>query len=264
MIRDNFSVRPRLQCLAAAAFFVLVLAAACAPVVHREPGVATPPPPSPSPTGIPKPYRVNGVWYQPIPDASGFRQKGLASWYGREFHGRSTSNGETYDMYGVSAAHKTLPLGTVVRVENLNNGRTIKVRINDRGPFVRGRIIDLSYGAAKALGVVGPGTAPVEITAVAAPARTVAGSGGKPVFRPVDLYSGNFTFQVGAFRERSNAERLKQRLSSSYQNVHIASFDRGDGLYHRVRIGRVDNLKDAERFEADLLRRGFQVFIVAE
>jgi rare lipoprotein A len=240
-----------------------LIAVGCAPTVQQESGVISAPKSVPG-AQIPKPYRVNGKWYQPIPDASGFRQRGTASWYGKQFHGRKTSNGEVYDMYGLSAAHKTLPMGTVVKVRNLSNQRTLDLRINDRGPFVRGRIIDLSYGAAKKLGVVGPGTAPVEIVALAAPAETVSGPSGAPVFKPIDLYSGNFTFQVGAFQNRSNAERLRRKLSTRYQNVHIASFDRGDGLFHRVRLGRAVNLADAEQVEADLIQRGFDVFIVAE
>jgi rare lipoprotein A len=113
----------------------------------------------------PKPYKISGKWYQPLPYARGYRERGLASWYGKKFHGRKTANGETYNMYGISAAHKTLPLGTYVTVKNLDNGKTLVVRINDRGPFVKGRIIDLSYGAAKKLGVVGPGTARVDVLA---------------------------------------------------------------------------------------------------
>jgi rare lipoprotein A len=216
------------------------------------------------PQGYPKPYRVDGQWYEPIRDADGFRQRGTASWYGQEFHGRKTSNGEVYNMYGVSAAHKTLPFGTMVRVHNLRNGQQLDVRINDRGPFVKGRIIDLSFGAAQQLGVVGPGTAPVEIVALAAPARTVQQPGGLTRLVPVDLTSGNFTFQVGAFQDRNNAERLAAKLSRIYDHVHVASFDRGDGLYHRVRVGRATTLKEADAYEQALLRQGFDVFIVAE
>lgn len=220
----------------------------------------TPPPQTP---GYPKPYRVNGVWYQPIPDAHGFQQRGVASWYGRKFHGRRTSNGETYDMHGISAAHKTLPFGTMVRVTNLQNGRQLDIRINDRGPFVRGRIIDLSYGAAQKLGVVGPGTAPVEIVALAAPVRRASPTGGGQ-FEAMDLTRGNFTFQVGAFQERANAERLARRLENRHTNVHIASFDRGDGMFHRVRVGRAHRLDEAETYERSLMRQGYDVFIVAE
>lgn len=228
--------------------------------------VSAPPAPEPSPAtqGYPAPYRVGRQWYQPIPDAAGFRQRGTASWYGRKFHGRKTSSGEIYDMYGVSAAHKTLPFGTVVRVHNLQNGRKLDVRINDRGPFVKGRVIDLSYGAATQLGVVGPGTAPVEIVARAAPARKVREAGGGEHLVAVDLTTGNFTFQVGAFQDRRNAERLAAKLQQDHPNVHVTSFDRGDGLFHRVRVGRATSLEEAEAYEQKLIRQGFDVFIVAE
>ena len=229
--------------------------------------VTTVPPPREAPSvpqGYPKPYRVAGQWYQPIPDADGFRQRGTASWYGAQFHGRKTSNGEIYDMYGVSAAHKTLPFGTMVRVRNLLNNQSLDVRINDRGPFVKGRIVDLSYGAAQKLGVVGPGTAPVEIVALAAPAQTVRQAGGQERLVPVDLTQGNFTFQVGAFRDRANAERLAAKLKAHHPHVHVASFDRGDGLFHRVRVGRVTTLEEADEYEQALIRQGFDVFIVAE
>lgn len=218
----------------------------------------TAPPPAPAP-GIPKPYRVMGKWYQPLADADGFRQKGLASWYGKQFHGRKTSNGETYDMYGVSAAHKTLPLGTMVHVTNLENGKTLTLRINDRGPFVRGRIIDLSYGAAKKLGVVGPGTARVEVVAVAVEHQ----AGSPPV--TVDLYSGNFTFQVGAFKSRDNAERLVAKLDTQYKNAHMVAFKNGQEVFYRVRVGKCTTLDEAEKIEAQLMQNGFPgVFTVAE
>jgi rare lipoprotein A len=123
------------------------------------------PPPQVSP-GHPKPYKVHGNWYQPLPSATDFREVGLASWYGKKFHGRRTSNGEIYNMYAMTAAHKTLPLNTWVRVTRRDTGKSIVVRVNDRGPFVTGRIIDLSYTGAKKLGMVGPGTARVIVTAL--------------------------------------------------------------------------------------------------
>jgi len=215
--------------------------------------------------GYPKPYKVLGKWYQPLPDAGGFRQRGLASWYGRKFHGRKTSNGEIYNMYAVSAAHKTLPLGTYVRVHNLDNHQKLDVRINDRGPFVRGRIIDLSYKAAKILGVVGPGTAPVEIVALGAPVPQTEVSGVPRKYVPIDYYSGNFTFQVGAFTKRENAEKLKRKLASTYKNAHITVYDRGDQIFYRVRVGRSTTLKQAERYETTLIQNGFlDAFTVAE
>ncbi len=221
-------------------------------------------PPPPTPPGHPRPYRVNGTWYQPIPHARGFEQQGVASWYGREFHGRRTSSGEAYDMYAFTAAHKTLPLGTYVRVHNLENGKTLDLRINDRGPFVRGRIIDLSYSAAKTLGILGPGTAPVKITALGTPAGgTVAGS--VSAYVPADYYSGNFTFQVGAFAERANAERLVSKLDQHYQNAHMTTYFDGQRTFYRVRVGRSRNLEQAVEYEQALIRDGFaETFIVAE
>ncbi len=113
-----------------------------------------------------KPYRVNGQWYYPLLKADGYDETGMASWYGRDFHGKKTSSGETYDMHGLSAAHPTLPMGTMVRVTNLENGKHIDLRINDRGPFVKDRLIDLSYAAAKKLGYAEKGTARVRVQAL--------------------------------------------------------------------------------------------------
>ena len=226
-------------------------------------GCATREPPPQQPAGYPKPYKVFGKWYQPLPDSKGFRQRGIASWYGKDFHGKKTSNGETYDMYAMTAAHKTLPLGTYVRVHHLENNRELEVRINDRGPFVRGRIIDLSYTAAKELGLVGPGTANVEIVALGTPVATDGGTG--RAFVQGDYYSGNFTFQVGAFVYRENAERLKRKLDEQYKNAHITLYDRGDKIFYRVRVGVYKTLEDAVLNEAILIRDGYpDVFMVAE
>ena len=223
---------------------------------------STPPPPKKSPDH-PKPYKVFGQWYQPLPNSEGFRQRGIASWYGKDFHGKKTSNGEIYDMYAMTAAHKTLPLGTYVRVHNLENNRRVDVRINDRGPFVRGRIIDLSYRAANEIGIVGPGTARVEITALA---TAVASDGGPSNrYEEVDLHSGKFTFQIGAFVNRENAERLTAVLDKKYQNAHISVYDRGDQIFYRVRVGEFSTLEQAAAQEAVLRRDGYlDLFLVAE
>ena len=220
-------------------------------------------PPAPArPQGYPKPYKVFGQWYQPLPDSRGFRQSGIASWYGSDFHGKKTSSGETYDMYALTAAHKTLPLGTYVRVHNLDNGRQVDLRVNDRGPFVKGRIIDLSYMAAKKIDIVGSGTARVEVIALATPAVS---DGGTPRYEPVDLHAGNFTFQVGAFVNRENAERLTARLGQKYKNAHMVVFDRGDQIFYRVRVGSFATLEQAASQEAVLTRDGFaEVFLVGE
>jgi rare lipoprotein A len=127
-------------------------------------------------------------------------------------------------MYAISAAHRTLPFGTQVRVHNLDNGLDVVVRINDRGPFVEGRIIDLSYAAAQAIHMDGPGTARVKLEILG--------------FEPRALEPGIFAVQVGAFRDLTNAERLKEKITSHFDPVVIQSFDRGDGMFHRVRVGR--------------------------
>ena len=218
-------------------------------------------PPPPTPKGHPKPYRVNGNWYKPMPDAKGFSQRGIASWYGKKFHGRKTSSGEVYDMYAMTAAHKTLPLGTWVRVRRLDSGKQIVVRVNDRGPFVHGRIIDLSYTGAKELGMVGPGTARVEIVALGERHQTASGD----TFVPMDYYSGVFTFQVGAFSNRDNAERLRAKLDKTFANAHVTPYDRGDAIFYRVRVGHCDDLDTAEKFERQLADSGYpDAFIVAE
>jgi rare lipoprotein A len=210
---------------------------------------------------LPKPYTVLGKTYQPLAHAGGFRQRGMASWYGGKFHGRKTANGETYDMHAVSAAHKTLPFGTYVRVRNLENQLSIDVRINDRGPFVRGRIIDLSYGAAKGLGLVGPGTARVELVALGSPTKT-----GRPgTYTPGNYYRGNFTFQVGAFREQVNAERLRQKLAAIYPHAHITTHLWEGAPLYRVRVGRYNELEQAMAFEKKLIAAGYgDAFIIAE
>lgn len=211
------------------------------------------------------PYKVMGQWYHPLPHSSGFSQKGLASWYGKKFHGRKTSSGEIYDMYGVSAAHKTLPLGTYVRVRNLKNHAQIDVRINDRGPFVRGRIIDLSYGAAKKLGIVGPGTAPVEIVALGLPMASKNSTPPVPAYVPVDFYSGNFTIQVGAFSNADNAAKLKLKLSRIYENAHIVTDRHTKNAPFKVRVGTCSTLDQATTYETLMIQNGFpDAFIIAE
>ena len=220
-------------------------------------------PPPKRPSGYPKPYKVFGKWYQPLPDSKGFRQRGIASWYGKDFHGKKTSNGEIYNMYAMTAAHKTLPLGTFVRVHNLENNREVEVRVNDRGPFVRGRIIDLSYTAAKDIGIVGPGTARVEVVALGTPVTTDGGSSTSYV--QGDYYSGNFTYQVGAFVNRENAERQKRTLAMKYRNAHITVFDRGDQIFYRVRVGKFSSLEDAVKQELILIEDGYtDAILIAE
>jgi rare lipoprotein A len=176
-------------------------------------------------------------------------EQGIASWYGHPYHGRPTSSGEIYNMYAMTAAHRTLPFGTQVRVHDLDNGQAVQVRINDRGPFVEGRIIDLSYSAAKAMGMLGAGTARVQLE----------------ILNPAVLSApGIFAVQVGAFRERANADRLRDRIAERFQPVIIQSFDRGDGLYHRVRVGQESTEAAARELGRQLQEAGLatDIFVV--
>lgn len=222
-------------------------------------GCASKPPSKPRPD-YPKPYRIGKTWYQPLPDAKDFREKGLASWYGTDFHGRKTSSGETYNMYAMTAAHKTLPLGTYVKVTNLENNFQTKVKINDRGPFIRGRIIDLSYAAARKLGVVGPGTAKVEVVALGVKSKE-----SDAALTPANYYSGNFTIQVGAFQNFKNAESFRQKLAARYENAHIVEYDQDRLTFHRVRVGKCQTLDEARILEERLMQNGYdEAFTVAE
>lgn len=182
-----------------------------------------------------------------------FRQEGIASWYGPDFHGRKTSSGERYNMYGISAAHRTLPLGTVARVTHVGSGRQVTVRINDRGPFVDGRIVDLSYGAARKLGMVEEGIAPVVVEAFAAPPGVPAPGPG-----------GSFVIQVGSFRERENAEQLRDSLREEFGTVAITSYADNRRVYHRVRIGSFATEEKALETARALERKGRRYFIIRE
>jgi rare lipoprotein A len=178
---------------------------------------------------------------------AGLTEEGKASWYGIPFHGRRASNGEIYDMHKLTAAHRTLPFGTEVRVTNLSNGKSTVVRITDRGPFVEGRIIDLSMAAAREIDSVGAGVVPVRLE----------------ILSPVDPTGGFFTVQVGAFRDRSNAERLRGRLSPSYSPIFVQQYDSPDGLFYRVRVGKVPGEEAARHFGDELRNReGFTPFVV--
>ncbi len=228
----------------------------------------SPPPSYPGSKKAPghtKPYKIKGKYYRPLATAHGFSQKGIASWYGKDFHGRKTANGEIYDMYAMTAAHKTLPIGTWVKVKNLKNGKTIKVRINDRGPFSTGRIIELSYTGEKKIGIVGPGTAPVKITALGKGAKGTSKKTPPSAFVPVNYLKGNFTVQVGAFQDKDNAERLKAKLATRFSNAHIAAYSDPRGTFYRVRVGKFSDLNAAETFSRELMQMGAaSAFPVAE
>jgi rare lipoprotein A len=170
----------------------------------------------------------------------------MASWYGPPFHGRKASDGEIFDMNELVAAHRTLTFGSVVRVTNKNNGLSVTVRIIDRGPFIAGRIIDLSLAAAKAINMVGTGVAPVRIEVV-----TAAGS-----------LQNVFSVQVGAFQKRENAERLQAQFMARYP-VYVDEFDTTAGHFYRVRIGRLATQQEAQQLAAQLAsEQTLQTFVV--
>lgn len=214
----------------------------------------------------PESYVVYGVRYYPLPSSEGFEQTGYASWYGRKFHGRSTSNGERYDMFKLTAAHKTLPFGTHVVVTNLKNKKRTVVRINDRGPFVKGRIIDLSYSAAQEIDLVGPGVARVRLVALGRQVGTVnsANKATKPIVAVEDLAQGEFTIQVGAFRDKANATRLANRLGVIFDYVKVEKYVDGySRTLHRVHVSKSFSLAQAEKIEKQLEEMGFaNAFIV--
>lgn len=182
----------------------------------------------------------------PAPAPAGYFEEGNASWYGNPFHGRRASNGEVYDMYKLTAAHRTLPFETMVRVTNLNNGKSTTVRITDRGPFVNNRIIDLSLAAAREIESVGPGVVPVRIE----------------VLGNVDVTAGFFTVQVGAFKDRGNAERLRDRLTLSYTPIFIQQYDSAEGTFYRLRVGKVSGEEAAKELAEQLRsKEGFTTLV---
>jgi rare lipoprotein A len=245
--------RPEYLALRAATVLALglssLLASGCLhrrhkPAPSNAPGAPTKPAPSkpgPAKPGAPsapsKAPSAPGAPAAPVVQ----NEEGIASWYGHPFDGRPTSSGEIYNMHDLTAAHRTLPFGTQVRVHDLDNQQEVLVRVNDRGPFVNGRILDLSYAAAKEMGMIGAGTARVRLE----------------ILNPTVLnLPGIFAVQVGAFRDRANAERLRDRIAQRFQPVIIQSFDRGDGLYHRVRVGQESSEEAARELARQLQGAG--------
>ncbi|MEQ8660232.1 MAG: septal ring lytic transglycosylase RlpA family protein [Gammaproteobacteria bacterium] len=222
-----------------------------------QPPIATVPRAEPpSKYGNPESYEVFGKRYYTLKSATGFAEQGIASWYGTKFHGRRTSSGETYDMYRMTAAHKQLPLPTWVEVRNLENNRSVTVRVNDRGPFHENRIIDLSYAAALKLDMADAGTAFVEVRAIDAAGRTVPPA--RPATRPAvpaapPAPAPPLYLQVGAFGERVNAERLAERIGRvAPGNVHVQETVSAGRVLYRVRIGPIVSVDMADAMVAAL------------
>lgn len=185
----------------------------------------------------------------PTPPTVPLSQEGIASWYGPGFHGKKTTSGTVYDQHGMTAAHQTLPLGSSVEVTNLTNGKSVTVLINDRGPFVKNRVIDLSYAAARAVDMIRPGTAPVRVD--------VVDTGGHDLTAIPERL--DYTLQVGAFTERKKAEDLKGQLEDRYDRpVVIEAHDH----YYRVRLGTFTDYAAAKDYGARLYRDGLPAVVV--
>jgi rare lipoprotein A len=181
----------------------------------------------------------------PAPAKRVYRETGTASWYGRESHGRATASGEVFDMEGMSAAHRTLPLGTVIRVTNLDNFKSVTVKVNDRGPFVRNRIIELSYGAARELNFIAQGTAQVKIETL----------------EPVNG-GASYTVQAAVFTEEESARALKDRLTKKFEQVSIVPFETSLGKLYRVRVGSYGTEEKAELVASKLKLEGLEPFVL--
>jgi rare lipoprotein A len=212
------------------------------PVASAPPVTNTTPEPAPAPpepTNRPAPSSPAAATPKPH-EGGAVYEEGKASWYGAPFHGRQASNGETYDMYKFTAAHRTLPFNTMVRVTNTTNGKSTTVRITDRGPFVDNRIIDLSYAAAKQIESIGPGVVTVQLEILSA----------------IDPNEGTFTIQVGAFKDKANAERLVRRLKAAYPSVELQSFESAkSGSFYRVHVGKISGEDAAKKMSEELHAR---------
>jgi rare lipoprotein A len=213
------------------------------------------PVPPKAPKGTYKPYVIRGKKYYPLAQSDGFVQDGVASWYGRDFHGKKTANGETYNMYAMTAAHKILPMNTRIRVVNLENGKSAILRINDRGPFVGDRILDCSYKSAQALGFADKGLARIRLEAVPEPGVNVA--------RAVE--NGRYYVQVGSFTVRDNAERMLSQLKSwGYGGSRIQRASVRGERFYRVQAGVFQGLSAVEQARTRLAGEYPAGFIVAD
>lgn len=201
-----------------------------------------------------KPYIIDNIKYYPIPNAVDFSQEGIASWYGAPFHGRKTSNGETYNMHDMTAAHKTLPMDTMLLVTNKNTGKQIVVRVNDRGPFVKGRIVDLSYHAACSLGMSKSGIVKVAVQAISKK-KITEGKDGRTNYP--DINKGDFYVQIGAFANPNNAQRLAKRFSDAGHKTTILPYEDPNGTLYRVHIYAGNTLQRALIFEAKIVTKGY-------
>ncbi|MCC2615817.1 septal ring lytic transglycosylase RlpA family protein [Aestuariibacter halophilus] len=201
-----------------------------------------------------RPYTVLGKHYVPLKTGKGYTATGEASWYGQKFHGHKTANGETYDMFKMSAAHKTLPLPSFVRVTNLENGRQAIVRVNDRGPFHSDRVIDLSYAAAMKLDIIKTGTGKVKLDIMHVDDQGILTVGNQPVVSPVEEANQSLFIQVAALQDSRRIEQLAKGLASLYQVPTHTPVENG---VYRLRLGPLSDATQASQLLEDLKRGGY-------
>ncbi len=284
---------------AASLALVVVISGACSQQPRHDRAPKRPPDVSSVPDAVPREearsrygnpdtYEVFGKTYRVLASANGYKERGVASWYGEKFHGRRTSSGETYDMYRMTAAHKSLPLPTYVRVTNLRNHQSVTVRVNDRGPFVHNRIIDLSYTAAKRLGIIENGTGLVEVEAVSGqqqlasvaqqPAPTTtpdaeesaepaasAGSLDVPEEASASAVAAESIYvQLGAFSDPLNAQDFAASLESrGFAAINVLASPQSERMIYRVRIGPLPGVPALDALTADLLAAGIEDYHLA-
>ncbi len=213
---------------------------------------------SDKPIKISRPYTVQGKTYYPYQQIRPYRETGIASWYGKKFHGRPTATGEIYNMYQKSAAHKLLPLNTKVRVTNLENGKKVIVRVNDRGPFVKNRIIDMSYGAACELGMVKKGTAKVVVETLDYLDKNI------PSYRDKNT-SGKFYIQISSFTQKINALKYKDELKrKGFARVRVQRANLDSGVFWRVQLGAYEKYTQAYRVMTKMLYKNSGCFIIVD
>lgn len=203
----------------------------------------------------------------PIESEPGAMQTGIASWYGPGFHGKRTANGEVYDQNALTAAHRTLPHGTRVEVTNLENERRVRVRINDRGPYVDDRVIDLSHAAAQRIGLIGPGVVPVRVTVLAydagdRPLRAAATPPVRGARAPVVPPGTRYALHVGTYADYERARREQRRLGSEVGRVHLALIDAPDARYYQLRVGPFTRRDEAVRMLQRLATLGVPALVV--
>lgn len=189
-----------------------------------------------------------GGYHRSEPMDSDSTMRGVASWYGPSFHGKSSASGEPYDMWALTAAHRTLPFGTIVQVDSVKTGKTVRVRINDRGPFIRGRIIDLSYAAARELSMIGRGTDEVVLTVLKLPNEQIPAGHGK----------NRYWVQAGSFQTLTEAVSFQEQLRPHYSRIRLQSVQLPSGEWHRVQIGDFSSAKKA-RHVATKLEEEFDI-----